>query len=199
MPLRRVILAIALSATLAIAIAIARAADGPGLPPTKPAPQLVPPADPAENDTAQKKVLDPAHTKALALALGVKEGIVNGKVFTLTLPRTDLDLHTLEFGEVPVEAGLATTLHVWRCGCGKYYILGQFILTDFESNDVLDSLVKGQMRIASVGPILLEEKPRLVQIRFQGEGDMPALIKTLTDCYRWIGENRSKPNPIKLD
>ncbi len=147
-------------------------------------------------DEEQPKKLDPAHTKALNEALG-GTGVINGKVFTLTLPRTDLDLHNLDFGDIPIEAGIATTLHVWRCNCGKYYIIGSFCLADFESNDVLDSLMKGNMKVASVGPMLMEEKPRLTIIRFQGEGDMPAIIKVMKECYRWIGENRSKPNPIE--
>src|SRR5690606_2843822 len=123
-------------------------------------------------DLAKKKELDPAHTKALADALGATDTAVKGKVFTLTLPRTDLDTRNLIFGEIPAEAGLATTLHVWRCDCGKYYVIGQYCVADYESNDVLDSLVRGHMKVASVAPMLLEEKPRIVLIRFQGEGHM---------------------------
>src|SRR5689334_18224998 len=66
------------------------------------------------------KKLDPAHLKALAEAIGAKEGQTTGRVHTLSLPRTDLEVNTLELGEVPVEAGLASTLHVFRCSCGKY-------------------------------------------------------------------------------
>ncbi|HSI32065.1 MAG TPA: DUF1259 domain-containing protein [Tepidisphaeraceae bacterium] len=183
---------------LALVIAAVRAADKPPAAPANP-PAVAPATDSPSDEHAKKKELDPADTKALADALAAKPGVVSGKVYTLTLPRADLDTRNLTFGEIPVEAGLATTLHVWRCECGKYYIIGQYVLAEYESNDVLDSLVRGGLRVASVGPILLEEKPRLVQIRFQGEGHMPAIIKTLVDAQRWVGDNRSKPNPIKLD
>ena len=150
----------------------------------------------ADNDDDQKK-LDPAHMKSLAEALGAKPGETRGRVHTLTLPRDDLDVANLEMGEIPTEAGLATTLHLFRCGCGKYYLIGDYRVTDYESNDVLDALRAGQFQIASVSPILFQEKPRLLSIRFQGEGDIDAITKTLKEAQRWVGENRTKRNPIK--
>lgn len=162
----------------------------------KPAPSK-PQADatPATEDPVKK--LDPAHLKALTEALGAQPGEIKGKVFTLTLPRSDLDVNTLEMGDVPVEAGLATTLRLFRCGCGKYYVIGEFCVTDYESNDVIDALRQGQFSIASVAPMLLQEKPRIVLIRFQGDGQMDDVIKTLKEAFRWVGENRTKRNPIK--
>lgn len=152
------------------------------------------PSTPADPD--QKK-LDPAHLKTLTEAIGAKPGVTTGKVYTLTIPRDDLDVVNLDMGEIPVEAGLATTLHVFRCGCGKYYVIGDFIVTDYESNDVIDGLRSGQFQVASVSPILIQEKPRLLSIRFQGEGQIEEVTKTLKETFRWIGENRTKRNPIK--
>ena len=143
------------------------------------------------------KKLEPAHLKALAQAIGAKEGQTTGRVHTLTLPRSDLDVNTLELGDIPVEAGLASVFHVFRCGCGKYYILGQFCVTDYESNDVIDALRGGKLSIASVAPMLLQERPRIVLIRFQGEGQIEELIKPMKEAVRWIGENRTKPNLVK--
>ena len=145
-----------------------------------------------------EKQLDPAHMKILADALGAKPGETKGRVHTLTLPRDDLDVYTPEFGEIPHEAGLATTLRLWRCPCGKYYLLGDFRVADYESNDVLDALrAGGHVSIASVSPLLLQEKPRLLSIRIQGEGDIETLTKPLKEALRWMGANRSKKNPIK--
>jgi hypothetical protein len=154
---------------------------------------------PAVTDEPPKK-LEPAHMKTLAEALGAKPGQTTGKVHTITLPRTDLDATNLEFGEIPVEAGLASTFHVWRCTCGKYYVIGQFCVVDYESNDVIDALRANNMfYIASVAPMLLQERPKLLLIRFQGEGDIDAIAKNLKEATRWIGESRTKPNPIKKD
>src|SRR6266496_1202376 len=144
-----------------------------------------PPADPKAAETPAdppQKKLEPAHLKALTEAIGAKPGETKGKVHTLTLPREDLDVVNLDMGEIPTEAGLATTLHVFRCGCGKYYIIGDFCVTDYESNDVIDALRAGHFQIASVSPILLQEKPRILSIRFQGEGEIDHVTKTLKEA-----------------
>src|SRR3954462_10391980 len=99
------------------------------------------PADPPE------KKLDPAHLKTLTEAIGAKPGGTKGKVHTLTLPRDDLDVLNLDMGEFPTEAGLATTLRLFRCGCGKYFIIGDFCVTDYKSNDVIDALRTGHFQI----------------------------------------------------
>jgi hypothetical protein len=146
-----------------------------------------------------KKQLEPAHLKALTEAVGAKPGVTKGKVHTITLPRTDLDVNTLEFGDVPVEAGFESTFHLFRCGCGKYYVIGQFCVTDYESNDVIDALrANATMAVVSVSPMLLQEKPRILLIRFQGGGEIDAVTKNLKEAARWIGEARTKSNPIKL-
>ena len=157
------------------------------------------PAEPPEAiDNIDTKKIDPDHIALLKKTLGgTGESRADGHVFVLTLPRTDLDLHSIDFGDVPVEAGVETSLRFFRCGCGKYYVLGEFCVTDYESADVIDSLVRGQMRIASVAPMMLGDKPRIVLIRFQAEGEIDALNKTLADAMRWVGENRSKPQPAK--
>lgn len=149
-------------------------------------------------DDDDPKKLDPAHMKAFAEAIGAKPGETKGRVHTLSLPREDLDVSTLDTADVPTEAGLATTLRLWRCGCGKYYVVGEFCVVDYESNDVIDALrAGGHVSIVSVGPMLLQEKPRILMIRLQGEGDIDTLTKTFKEAVRWIGENRTKRNPIK--
>jgi hypothetical protein len=159
---------------------------------------LAPAADDPAAKPDEEKKLDPAQMKGLADALKAKGEVVNNnKVFVLSLPRDDLDVRTLDFGEVPVEAGLVTTVKLWRCPCGKYYLAGEYVVTDFESNDVLDSLRQGNFQIASVAPMLVREKPRVLSIRFQGEGDVEQIGKTLKDAQRWVGENRSKTKPIE--
>lgn len=150
---------------------------------------------PAAED--EKARLEPADMKKLTDAVGAKGQTINNKVFVLSLAREDLEVRTLDFGEVPVEAGLSTTVKLWRCPCGKYYLVGEYVVTDFESNDVLDSLRQGNFQIASVAPMLVRERPRILSIRFQGEGDVDHVIKTIKEAQRWVGENRSKPKPIE--
>jgi hypothetical protein len=150
----------------------------------------------APDEQAEKTKLDPAHIKMFTEALGAKPGVSAGRVHTLSLPRTDLEVRTLEMGEIPTEAGLASTFRIFRCSCGKYYVVGEFCVVDYESQDVIDCLRKGQMQIASVAPMLFQDTPRIVLVRFQGEGQPEALAKTFKDTVQWIGENRTKPDPI---
>jgi hypothetical protein len=147
-------------------------------------------------EEAEKKKLDPAHVKMFTEALGAKPGVAAGRVHTLTLPRTDLEVRTLEMGEIPTEAGLASTFRIFRCACGKYFVIGEFCVVDYESQDVIDSLRKGHLQIASVAPMLIQDTPRIVLVRFQGEGQPEALAGTFKDAVQWIGENRTRPNPI---
>ena len=153
-------------------------------------------ADPAQAESpTQPQVAD---MKALAEALGAKPGQTTGRVHAITLPRSDLDVYTPDIGEIPVEAGLATDLRLWRCACGSYYIVGSFCVADYESNDVIDALrAGGLITITSVAPMLHQEKQRVLLIRFQGGAKIEQLTKILKEAVRWTGANRSQKNPVK--
>lgn len=145
----------------------------------------------------EEKKLEPAHIKKFSETLGVK-GEVKGKVYTVSIPRGDLDVRNLVQGDIPVEAGLSTRLYLWRCPCGKYFIVGDFCVVDYESNDVLDALRKSFFEVASVSPMFLQDRPRIMSIRFQGEGDIDKVAGTIKEALKWMGEERTKPtNPVK--
>ena len=72
-------------------------------------------------------------------------------------------------------------------------VVGQFIVADYEANDVIDALRAGHLYVASTGPALLYEKPRLMLIRFQGEGDAASLAKPIREALRWTGKERMAP------
>ena len=134
--------------------------------------------------------VDPAWEQ-IAAALG-RRGVLHDGIYTITVPRDDLDI-AIEGMEVPTGAGMESTFWFYRCPCGKMNVVGQFILADYEANDVIDALRQGGMRIASVGPVLLYEKPRLTLIRFQAEGEETGLAKTLREALRWTGKERMAP------
>ena len=152
-------------------------------------------------DVEPLKQLDPAHMKAVANAIGAKPGETRGKVHTITLPRDDLDVYTPDFADIPVEAGLASTFRFWRCTCGKYYMLGEFVVADYEANDVIDALRKDPdagLRVTSIGPLLLNEKPRLIVVRFFGENrSAAALAKALRSALAWTGKERMAPRKVE--
>lgn len=115
------------------------------------------------------------------------------RVYTVTVPRDDLTV-AIDGMPVPVAAGLASTFHFYLCSCGKMSVLGEFIVADFEANDVVDALRAGAIvRVTSIGQIAIGDRPHLLSVRFHGEGEAPELAKRIKEAMRWTGEERMKP------
>jgi len=129
--------------------------------------------------------------KQIAAALG-KEGKLRDGVYTLSFPRDDLSV-AIEGMVVPTAAGLASIFHFYRCSCGKTAVIGQFVLTDYEANDVAYALQKQDILISAMAPLLLYEKPRLMTVRFQAEGKPRELAGALAQALGWVGRNREAP------
>ena len=126
-----------------------------------------------------------------------RKGEVKDGVYRLVTPRPDLFV-TVNGMDVPTGAFLESDFRFWRCPCGKALVNGQFVVADYEANDVVNELQLGHLEIASLGPLLLNEHPRLLLIRFQGEGDAGQLAKTLRSALSYTGEARSRPAPANL-
>jgi hypothetical protein len=126
-----------------------------------------------------------------------RNGEVKDGVYRLVTPRPDLFV-TVNGMDVPTGAFLESDFRFWRCPCGKALVNGQFVVADYEANDVINELQLGHLEIASLAPLLLNEHPRLLLVRFQGEGDGRQLAKTLKSALSYTGEARSKPAPANL-
>jgi hypothetical protein len=130
-----------------------------------------------------------------------RKGEVKGGVYRLITPRADLFV-TVNGMDVPTGAFLESDFRFWRCPCGKALVNGQFVVTDYEANDVINELQLGHLEIASLAPLLLNEHPRLLLIRFQGEGRARQLATTLKSALSYTGEARSAParpaNPARI-
>jgi hypothetical protein len=134
--------------------------------------------------------------QSIRAALG-REGTFRDNVLSFTFPRDDLEV-TIQGNDTPVAAGIASDFRFYRCPCGLLNVLGQFVVADYEANDVIDALREGRVEVASVGPMLLHERPRLLLVRFQGENKHGgALAKTLRTALSWTGKERMAPQ--KLD
>jgi hypothetical protein len=148
--------------------------------------------------TTDDKAPDPAAEavdwkKDVADVLG-RPGVLNAKeqVYTVTIPRDDIDLK-IDGMSVPTAAGIASTFHFYLCSCGKTSVLGEFIVVDYEANDVIDALRPGAIiRVTAVSPIAIGDKPRLLSVRFHGEGDAAPMAKLIKEALRWTGEARLK-------
>jgi hypothetical protein len=118
-------------------------------------------------------------------------------ILTFTVPRDDLEI-TVMGNDVPVGAGLASEFRFYRCPCGLINVIGQFVVADYEANDVIDALREGHIEVASVGPFLLHERPRLLLIRFFGENKRGGhLAKTLRTALSWTGPERMAPQKLE--
>jgi len=123
-------------------------------------------------------------------------GEVKDNVYTITLPRKDLAVST-EIGDIPPSI-TASVFHFFRCPCGKVNVVGEFCVVDYEANDVIDALRSGDhLRIASVSPMLLGEKPKLLLVHFQGEAHGDAIPKLLKSALNWIGDARMPKRPLE--
>jgi hypothetical protein len=148
------------------------------------------PADDGEDET------DEQAWQSIRAALE-KPGDFRNGVLAFTFPRDDLEV-TIQGNDTPVGAGIASDFRFYRCPCGMINVVGQFVVADYEANDVLDALREGHVEIASVGPFLLHERPRLLLVRFQGENKHGGkLAKTLRTALSWTGKERMAPQ--KLD
>ena len=117
-------------------------------------------------------------------------------VYTITVPRKDLWVQT-DMGDIPTSAGIESRFHFFRCSCGKGKVVGEFVLADYEANDVIDALRAGHIDVVSVGPMFLGEKPRLSVVRFQGEGGTTSLAETIKTALNWTGDARTGKQPLE--
>ena len=147
-------------------------------------------AEPAEHPTDWKKEIGDIVAPATGLIadLNAKE-----QVYTITVPRTDVDLN-IDGMRVPTAAGIASKFYFYRCDCGKMSVLGEFIVLDYEANDVIDALRAGAViRVTAVNSIAIGDRPHLLSVRFHGEGEATPLAKLIKEALRWTGEERMKP------
>ncbi len=136
----------------------------------------VPAAEPPE-ETMEK--LDPVKK-------GLKPGVLQDGVYSIVYPRKDLVV-TNDMGQIPAAAGLGAEFHFFMCPCGKTQVIGQFCATEDEVNNVIDELRSGDMFISSVSNMLLNVRPRVMSIRFQGEGAGDVLAARLKKTLKWAG------------
>jgi len=140
----------------------------------------------------EREATDTEAWKVISAELA-KKGELKDGVYRVVVPRLDLEV-TVEGNVVPASAGIESEFRFYRCPCGRINVVGQFVVADYEANDVIDSLRQGKIEVASVGPLLLHEKPRLLLVRFFGENRSGGVLaKTLRGALSWTGKERMAP------
>lgn len=126
-----------------------------------------------------------------------RKGELKDGVYRLVTPRDDLFV-TMHGMDVPTGAFLESDFRFWPCPCGKLLVNGQFVLADYEVNDVVDELQEGRLEVVAIAPLLLHEHPRLLMVRFQGEGRTRPFAEALKSALSYTGEARNAPQPVDL-
>jgi hypothetical protein len=135
---------------------------------------------------------DPETWALIAKTLG-REGKFGKEAYTVTVPRDDLWVNT-DLGDIPTEAGIQIRFHFFKCPCGKTSVVGQFAVTDYELNDVIDELqTDGIIKIAGMSPMFLRDKPRVMVVFFQGDGPAEKLATILKGALEYTGDRRMAP------
>lgn len=114
-----------------------------------------------------------AEPSSLDAILGRAGMQLPGGVVKFGFPRTDL---TVDVGGVRLEPALA--LGSWAAFNGSM-VMGDLVLTESEVNAVISALQAGGIESTAVHNHLLEEKPRLAYVHYEGHGDPPTLARTL--------------------
>lgn len=151
------------------------------------APPAADPAPAAAPQTRPSGQLDTPDTwRQLTQCLRGQQ-IPSADSFAVIVPRSDIDLES-EMGQIPISAGIASKFYFFRCPCGKVKVLGEFVVCDYETGDVLDAIRGGQFDVVSIAPILQNTRPSMVSIRFQAEGDGEDIVKALRDALDHTGK-----------
>ena len=149
----------------------------------------------ADTPVANEKPAAP-NWKLVGDAIGTA-GELKDQVYTITIPREDL-LVSIEGMGVPAAAGLAHRFHFFLCPCGKTILVGEFVVPEWEVNDVIDALRVGSLiRVGAANSMFVGDKPKMMSVRFQGEGDPDAMARLIKAALNWTGEARNKKNDIK--
>jgi hypothetical protein len=130
--------------------------------------------------------------KTIASVMG-RQGLLHENVYTVVVPRDDLFV-TVEDMPVPTAAGIESRFNFYHCSCGKTSVIGEFVLADFEVDDVISTLSAKQFTIASLAPFLLHEHPRLLSVHFKGEGKSAEIAAVLREALSYTGKERDAPS-----
>jgi hypothetical protein len=98
-----------------------------------------------------------------------KKGTVQGNVFKITYPRSDLKVKIADFSVAP---GLALTSWVGIIQMSDHaMMMGDLVLLDSEVAAVIKKIVSENLQITAIHNHLVNESPNIKYIHFSGSGD----------------------------
>jgi len=98
-----------------------------------------------------------------------KKGTVQGNVFKITFPRSDLKV---TIGDFPVAPGLALTSWIGFMTMGNNtMMMGDLVMRDSEVSSVISKLMSEGLSITALHNHLINETPAVKYMHFSGNGD----------------------------
>jgi len=121
-----------------------------------------------------------------------KKGMVQGMVYRITYPRSDLKVKVDEFSVAP---GLALTSWIGILFMGnESMMMGDLVLLDTEEAAAVAKLVSSGLSITAIHNHLTNEKPAIKYIHFSGTGDPLKLAASIKSVLAITGTPMSPPS-----
>jgi Domain of Unknown Function (DUF1259) len=122
-----------------------------------------------------------------------KKGTVQGNVFRITYPRSDLDVTINQFHVAP---GLALTSWIGILSMGnESMMMGDLVLLDTEEAAAVSNLVASGLSITAIHNHLTNEQPAIKYIHFSGKGDAVQLATSIRAVLAETGTPLLAPAP----
>lgn len=122
-----------------------------------------------------------------------KKGLVQGNVYKISYPRSDLKVRVRGFSVAP---GLALGSWVGILKMGKEsMMMGDLVLLDSEVPKVITKLVEENIDIAAIHNHLINETPNIKYIHFHGSGDAVQLAQKIKSVLAVTATPLTPPAP----
>ncbi|HEY8661287.1 MAG TPA: DUF1259 domain-containing protein [Hanamia sp.] len=124
-----------------------------------------------------------------------KKGMVQGGVYKIVYPRSDLKVKVGDFSVAP---GLALTSWIGFVAMGNNtMMMGDLVLLDTEEPKVVAKLVEEGLSITAIHNHLINETPNLKYLHFSGNGDAIKLADKIKSVLSVTGTPLTLPRPQK--
>lgn len=130
-----------------------------------------------------------------------RKGTLQGDVFKIAFPRTDL---RITVGDVHVEPGLAlTTWLAFRTMGDRTMVMGDLVLLENEIPSVEKKLMEHHFEISAIHNHIIGEEPNVMYMHVGGEGDLRKLaegLKSVLDETKTpLGIQPISPKPVDVN
>jgi hypothetical protein len=125
-----------------------------------------------------------------------KKGTVQGQVYRITYPRSDLKVKISDFMVAP---GLALTSWLGFISMGhETMVMGDLVLLDSEVAPVVAKLVASHLSLTAMHNHLINEKPNIKYIHISASGDALVLAAAIKSVLALTGTPLAAPAPAAV-